>query len=356
MINQGQQMAGRKRRVGSGVTIRTVAAHAGVSAMTVSNVVNGRGNVGEATRQRVASAIKHLGYLPNSAARGLASPGSSRLGIIYTRPASAFVSAALVGAVIATTASGVQLLACDCADGGRADLEEAMQSLVDRGARGLLLLPPFAEMVSGHPILAALGVPVGTISTGRSLPDISTVRIDDRAAAEDLTRLLLRQGHRRIGFIGGPGSHSGSTSRREGFDRVLRLAGIEAVPSLYVEGDYTFEEGLRAADKILTMPDPPTAIFAANDETAAAAAWTAHRLGIRVPEDLAIVGFDDTPLAERTFPPLTAIHQPIGEMAQRASELVIMAMMQPVKVTGTQDVIVDYALVERQSTTPERST
>ena len=343
-------MRERKRQNGNGVTIRTVATRAGVSAMTVSNVINGSGRVSEATRHRVQLAIGDLEYRPNSAARGLASPHTSRLGIIYQRPTSAFVSAAVVGALERTSALGVQLLAGDSDHVEQHGPEEAMRSLVKQGAGALLLLPPFAEAVSGTPILGELGVPVGAISTGRSLPDILTVRIDERTAAQALTRLLISRGHHRIGFISGPPAHSGSVARREGHERELRAAGLPVAADLLVEGDYTFDSGLKCAMMLLDRTDPPSAIFAANDEMAAATAWIAHRLGIPMPDGLSLVGFDDTPLAERVFPPLTAVHQPIGDIARRASELLIKAMRRSGGRSHPCDVIVDHIVVERSST------
>ncbi|WP_267382392.1 MULTISPECIES: LacI family DNA-binding transcriptional regulator [unclassified Sphingomonas] len=343
-------MQERKRRDNGGATIRTVAAQADVSAMTVSNVINGTGKVSEPTRRRVELAIKQLDYQPNAAARGLANSRTSRLGIVYERPWSAFVSAALVGALEETSALGVQLLTYSSDDVERHGPEQAMRSLVKQGAGGLLLLPPFAEAMSGTPFLAKLGVPVGTISTGCSLPDILTVRIDERAAAQALTRLLIDHGHHRIGFITGPPTHSGSAPRRDGYERELRAAGLSILADLVAEGDYTFESGLRAAVTLLDRDDPPSAIFAANDEMAAATAWTALRLGIPVPDGLALVGFDDTPLAERVFPPLTAAHQPIGDMARRATDLLVGAMRRPDERQNPQDIIVGHTIVERKST------
>jgi LacI family transcriptional regulator len=318
--------------------------------MTVSNVINGTGKVSEPTRRRVELAIKQLDYQPNSAARGLANSRTSRLGVVYERPWSTFASAALVGILEETSALGVQLLTCNSDHVGRHGPEQAMRSLVKQGAGGLLLLPPFAEAMSGTPLLTELGVPVGTISTGRSFPDILTVRIDEQAAAQALTRLLIGHGHHRIGFIAGPPTHSGSAPRRIGYERELQAAGLPVSADLIAEGDYTFESGLRAAVTLLGRDDPPSAIFAANDEMAAATAWTAHRLGIPLPDRLSVVGFDDTPLAERVFPPLTAVHQPIGDMARQATVLLVGAMRRPDERQSPPDITVDHTIVERSST------
>jgi LacI family transcriptional regulator len=317
--------------------------------MTVSNVVNGTGKVGEATRRRVEAAIRETGYVPNTAARRLASPGSSRLGVLYTRPTSAFVSAALVGAVTGTSRNGVQLIAQDCGDAGLEELATLMRTLVAHGTAGLLLLPPFAEIVSGDRIVAELGMPLATISTGTALPDISTIRVDEQAAAKAVTTLLLKRGHRRIGFVEGPPSHSGSLARKRGFAAVMAQRGIDLPADFVIAGDYNFASGMSAADQLLTLPERPTAIFACNDEMAAGVAWTAHRLGIAIPDELAIAGFDDSPLAERVFPPLTAVHQPVAEMAERAAELLSVAM----RSSGPfrpEDELFAFELIERGST------
>jgi LacI family transcriptional regulator len=317
--------------------------------MTVSNVVNGTGKVGEATRRRVEAAIRETGYVPNTAARRLASPGSSRLGVLYTRPSSAFVSAALVGTVTGTSRDCVQLIARDCGDAGPEELATLMRALVAHGAAGLFLLPPFAEMASGRPIAAELGIPLATISTGSALPDILTVRIDEQAAAEAVTTLLLDRGHRRIGFVEGPASHSGSLARRRGFVAAMERRSIAISPDLVIAGDYDFASGMSAAERLLASPQRPTAIFACNDEMAAGVAWTAHRLGISIPDELAIAGFDDSPLAERVFPPLTAVHQPVAEMAERAAGLLSDAM----RSSGPfrpDDELFAFELIERGST------
>lgn len=347
-------MPGTNRRSGTGLTIRTVAAHAGVSAMTVSNVMNNRGNVGEPTRRRVEAAISELGYLPNMAARGLASPGASRMGVLYARPSSAFVSTILVNALLATSARGVQLLAIDCEDATEEGLIHRLRELVRTGATSFLLLPPFAEALSGTPIIAQLACPFGAISTGRALADMLTMRIDEYAATQSLTQLLLARGHRRIGFIAGPPSHSGSRARRDGFLAAMGEARVAVSADLLVEGDYNFASGLAAASQLLALEERPTAIFAANDEMAAAAAWTAHRLGIAMPEQLALAGFDDSPIAARVFPSLTAVQQPIEEMTRRLTEALIDAMSSPSDGPRAQDTVVEFALIERESTLKQR--
>lgn len=336
------------RRRGHAVTMAAVAARAGVSAMTVSNVINDTGRVAEATRRRVRAAIEALGYTPDPAARHLASAGATRMGVIYHRSQSQFIADALVSALDTASARGVQLLVRDCGERDIAEIEAGLHALVRQGARSLLLLPPFAELVSGRPIVAELALPVAAIGTGRALGDMATVRIDDRAAARAMTDLLLDQGHRRIGFIAGPPSHSGAVARREGFVLALRGRGLAPDPALIAEGDYEFASGLVGAAALLDRPDRPSAIFASNDEMAAAVAWVAHSRGLVLPRDLAIAGFDDAPIATRVFPALTAIRQPVAAIAARAAELLIAAMRDG--APPPRDELVPFELIVRQST------
>jgi LacI family transcriptional regulator len=316
--------------------------------MTVSNVINDTGRVAEATRRRVRAAIAELGYTPDPAAKRLASAGATRMGVIYRRSRSEFVADALVSTLDAASARGVQLFVHDCGETDVAEIEAGLRTLVRQGAQSLLLLPPFAELVSGRPIVAELALPIAAIGTGRALGDMATVRIDDRAAARAMTDFLLDQGHRRIGFIAGPPSHSGAIARREGFALALHGRGLSPDPALIAGGDYNFDSGLAAAATLLDRRERPTAVFASNDEMAAAVAWIAHSRGLTLPQDLAIAGFDDAPIATRVFPALTAIRQPIATIAARATELLIGAMR--AGAMPRHDVLVDFELVARQST------
>lgn len=336
------------RRRGSEVTIRAVAEHAGVSAMTVSNVLNGTGKASEATRTRVRAAIEALGYRPNAAARALASPGASRIGIVYANPQNAFLSAMLVGALHATAKLGAQLMVEHC---GQADYEaiaQSLRSLVRSGANALLLPPPYSEIVAGQPILDELGVPVAAIAPGRPMPGLITVRVDDRAAARAMTDLLVARGHRRIGFIAGPESHSSTAARREGYRDSLRAHGLPDDPALIVGGEFTFESGLEAAGTLLDLPHPPSAIFACSDDLAAAVISVGARRDLRIPQDLAVAGFDDTPIAIKVWPTLTTVRQPIAAMAESAA----FALAASLRGNGeaAQDRVVAFEIVERAST------
>ena len=170
--------------------------------------------------------------------------------------------------------------------------------------------------------------------------------MDDRQAAIDMTEHLIGRGHRRIGFVSGPGSYAASRARREGFQAAMANHGLEVDPALIVEGDFTFDSGRRAGGSLLAAPDRPTAIFASNDDMALGVLNAAAALGIPTPAGLAVCGFDDTPSAMLSTPPLTTIRQPVTEMAAAATRLLLPG------VSGSRDPSepVGYALVERLST------
>ena len=327
------------------MTIQAVGDHAGVSAMTVSNVINGTGKVGAATRERVRAAVATLGYSPNMAARGLASADAIRIGLIYDEPQSPFVSAMLVGALNVTSARGMQLLIRRLTEHREEAAHVCARGLVRSGASAILLMPPFAEMLSGRAIVGELAVPLAAIGTGSALPDFLTVRIDDRAAACAATELLIRQGHRRIGFVAGPPGHSGSASRQAGYQAALRTHDIPIEPELQVPGTYLFDGGVTGGRQLLDLPIPPTAIFASNDDMAAGVISVARSRNVRIPDALAVVGFDDTPIARQVSPALTTIRQPITEMAERATDKLIAAVRNLTE--AARDTLLDFTLVER---------
>ncbi|WP_199553778.1 LacI family DNA-binding transcriptional regulator [Sandaracinobacteroides hominis] len=343
-------MARSQRSKSNIVTIRSVAERAGVSAMTVSNVVNSRGRVGEETAAAVRKAIEELGYTPNVAARNLASAAPTRVGLIYTNEQTPFLDSILVGVLKATTARGLQLIIRDSPSYAQADAENALRGLVYSGADALLLIPPYAEIVANTPRAVSGRLPAAAIATGRSMEGIFTVRIDNRRAIRDMVRLLVAKGHRRIGYIGGHAAHSDASERRVGFEEGLREAGISMAPELIFQGDFLYPSGEAAGSALLGLADRPTAIISANDDMAAGLIAQAHRMGLRLPDDLAVTGFDDTAPARRLWPPLTTIRQPVGEMAFRAAEMLIEALQSPRGEIVCRDVVIEHELIEREST------
>lgn len=337
----------RRPRDAARVTIKAVAAHAGVSAMTVSNVFNDTGKFSRETRDRVLASIALLGYVPNSAARRLVGATPARIGLLYAGVDSMFIDGVLAAAAVATAERGLQLMARKAE--GPEEALDVIRALQASGADGLLVLPPFDLALSGSAVFQAQGLVTAALATAAPLPDMFTVRIDNRAAARAVTELLIAGGRRRIAVIAGPADHSDSIERLAGCRDALAAHGLSLPGDMIIEGRFTFESGLTAAERLLALPKPPDAIVAANDDMAAAALWSAHRRGLVLPRDLAVTGFDDTLLATRVWPPLTTVRQPIDRMTARALDLLLDALRRPPGAIQPVDVLEAHHLVRRAS-------
>jgi LacI family transcriptional regulator len=316
-------MAKPSRRGRGAITIEDVARAAGVSAMTVSRVINRGENVRESTRAAVLEAVEQLNYSPNTAARSLAAGKATHIGLLYANPSAAYLSQFLIGALHAARSAGVHLVIESCESEDADEQAEVTRRFATSDVEGVILPPPLSE---SQPIMAeldSLGIPVVTVAMGAPREDSLNVRIDDRAAALEITRYLLDLGHRDIGFIKGHPNHIASQDRYQGFCDALTEAGIESDAAPVEQGYFSYRSGLIAGERLLARANPPTAIFASNDDMAAATMSVAHRRGMNVPDDLSIVGFDDTALATSVWPELTTVKQPIAAMAEAALELLI---------------------------------
>ena len=338
------------RRKGAASTIGDVARHAGVSAMTVSRVINDGPNVRDATRQRVIEAIRVLDYAPNQAARSLASAQSLKIGLLYNNPSAAYLSEVLLGGLDQSSKAGAQLVVEKCYPDAEA---EALDRLLSSGVDGVLLPAPLCDSAAILQWLDEAGLPGVAIASSQPDDSLSAIGIDDAAAARAMTLHLLDLGHRRIGFVHGPSDHASAALRRQGWLQALSERGIATDDSLIVQGSYTYHSGLDAADQLLSLPLPPTAIFASNDDMAAAAIAVAHRRGLDVPRDLTVVGFDDTALATTVWPPLTTIRQPVSDMSRQAVSILIdlIRRRSDEPSLGARELL-DFTLIQRQSDGP----
>jgi LacI family transcriptional regulator len=340
----------RKRR--GAVTIHDVARRAGVSPMTVSRVVNGEKNVRAATRASVMSAIRALNYAPNPAARTLAGAEGARIGLLYSNPSAAYLTEFLVGALDESSRKSAQIMLEKCEITSPAAERAAVRKLVASGAAGVILPPPLCESEDVLEELRQAGLAAVAVATGRFDSETSCVRINDFAAAQEMTNYLLGLGHRRIGFIRGHPNQTASAERERGFEVAMREAGLRVDKALSVQGYFSYRSGLDAAEELFTRKVTPTAVFASNDDMAAAVVSVAHRKGLDVPRDVSVVGFDDTSIATTIWPELTTIRQPITSMAEIALDLVVRAIRHQ-KKSGVRskpvDHLVTYSLVKRQS-------
>lgn len=340
------------RRKGHAVTIDAVASFANVSPMTVSRVVNGTGNVRESTRERVMRAVRELGYTPNLAASSLAAAQGTRIALIYTNPSGAYLRELLVGALRGATRTAAQLV-IDAWDEYDAEAERNAARALVKSVAGVILPPPLCESKVVVSELVRAGVPVVAIASGRFHDDVSCVRIDDFHASKEMTEYLIALGHRRIGYIKGNPNQTASALRFDGYRAALEQAGIPFDRNLVVQGYFTYRSGLDAAEKLLERKQPPTAIFASNDDMAAAVVSVAHRRGLDVPRDLSVVGYDDTSAATTVWPELTTIHQPVAEMADSAIDVLLRSIRRKENDTRKMiDHVVAHQLVKRDSVAP----
>lgn len=335
-----------------GATIIDVAKRAGVSPMTVSRVINSGSGVREATRNAVEQAILDLNYTPNLAARKLVTSSEVRIGIVYSNPSAAFMSEFLVGIFEEASAKGAHLYLAPGRD-GKAPQPDVIDTMISAGLAGVILAPPLGESVVIRKHIRAASLPMAVVG-GRTGGETICVRIDDRKAAYDMTRHLLTIGHRRIGFILGNPDQSASADRLGGFHDAIRE--VEGAESIVVQGDFGYPSGLTAGEHLLDTPIPPTAIFASSDDMAAAVVSVAHRRHLDVPQDLTVVGFDDTTAAVTLWPPLTTIHQPVRDMAAMALDLLMQDLRSGTAnpITSREHVL-DHRIVERLSAAAPRS-
>jgi LacI family transcriptional regulator len=340
------------RRQRNAPTISDVAAAAGVSPMTVSRVINGEPNVRERTRELVSEVIRKLNYSPSAAARSLAGGDELRIGLLYSNPSSAYLSEFLVGSLDQASRSNVQLIVEKC------DEDALEQSVIDHLVQGrvdgIVLPPPLCDATAVLAAVAEHDIPAVAVATGRPIDTMAAVSIDDRRAAFEMTRHLIGLGHRRVGFIIGNPNQTASVERLGGYRAALAETGLDEDAGLIVQGLFTYRSGLDAAEQLLALAEPPTAIFASNDDMAAAAVAVAHRRGLDVPRDLTVCGFDDTALATTIWPELTTIRQPIVEMSRTAVELLVREIRDRKngKSGPPQHLVLDFDLVRRQSDAP----
>lgn len=329
------------------IRIEDVAAAAGVSMKTVSRVLNHEPNVRDEMRERVLQAVQKLQYKPNPSARSLAGQRSYGVALVYNNPSRNYLMEIQVGMLEACHASHYNLLLAPIGDGGSRERADDLQSLFQNfGPDGVVLIPPLTDdkLITGF--LEEQGVPFACIAPKHPAGRIG-VMMDETAAVLELMQSLVAMGHRRIGHIKGPSAHGACQWRLAGYRQGLKDAGIAADPALIVEGAFSFESGVVAANQLLDLPEPPTAIFAANDDMAAGVIRAAGERGIAVPGQLSVCGFDDTPISRHIFPALTTIRQPTSEMGRLATLELLARIRSPQEGRMVQ---VQHALVAREST------
>lgn len=337
-------------------TIFNVAELAGVSIKTVSRVVNREPNVRASTKERVEKAIAELNYRPDQSARNLASQKSNLIGLIYDDPdayelpSSGYIVNMQQGALRACRSARSELLIHPC-NFRKKDVGLQLKSLIeDARPAGIILAAPLSNVPGIVRAIEETGTPCVRISPGSGNGKHYSVATNDREVCAEMTRYIASLGHKRIAFITGDPTHKAVTRRLDGYRDGLEQSGLTFSETLVVAGDNSIGSGEAGAEQLLTSKNRPTAIFAANDDMAAGVIRVADRLGIDVPGQLSVAGFDDIVLARQIYPALTTITQPLAEMTERAATILIQGRSDDESATGTE--IVPATMQIRESTGP----
>ena len=300
------------------IRIQDVARAANVSVSTVSRVLNGKYGVAPDTYQRVRKIIDELGYSSSLAARSMRGR-TNVIGVLTFILSLPFNTAVIRGIEEGAQAHGYDLLVYTCYRGNHKDepgLEhKAVAQLNGTIVDGMIVITPTTVNIpNSHPL-----VTIEPAGEGH----YPSVLANNRVATRDAIHYLIQLGHRRIGFLGGDPVLLSARQRRQGYEDALRQAGLPIEPELFVDGNYLRDEAMRAATKLLSLPERPTAIMAANDESAFGVLEIAKQKRIRVPQDLSLIGFDNVPESIYTSPPLTTVDQNLVGLGRRASDLVV---------------------------------
>ncbi len=302
------------------VTIQDVARVAGVSVSTVSRVLNDKDDVAPETYQKVREVIADLGYTSSLAARSMRSRRTNVIGLIVPDVDDSFSIQVMKGVNRAITALDYDLIIYTSGSikkQSAAQREQYFVSLLNGSITdGLIIVTPTATSFS-------TAAPVVAVDPNTVCPDCLAVIATNHAGAVAAMEYLIDLGHRRIGFIGGRPDLQCAQRRLQGYKDALRGARIALDPDLVAVGDFTTERGRECAWQLLSLPEPPTAILAANDQSAIGAIEAAREMGLRVPEDLSVVGFDNIPEAVYVNPALTTVDQFIDRMGYVAVEMLI---------------------------------
>lgn len=342
-------------RVGKqAITIDDVAKAAGVARVTVSRVLNNVANVRPETRERVRSAVEALGYSVNQQARALASGSGREIMLVHVHdperePNSYYHAGLELGALRACSSLGLDLVT-RAIDPRAENPSRLLSSFVERERPfGVILSPPLSDDVELLTAARLAGVRVVAIAAGeRARTIVSAVGIDERRAGREIGNHLISLGHRQLGFLKGPPDHRAAALRYDGFLDALRAAGVTDEPWSAI-GDFTFRSGVDAAETLLRDRARVTALACANDDMAAGAMLALHRAGLELPSAMSVTGFDDTPMSEIVWPPLTTVRQPIQFFAERAVQLLADGLNDhPIAPFEA----IEHRLVVRESTAP----
>lgn len=337
------------------ITINDIARMSGVSKKTVSRVINKSPSVGEKTRSDIEKIIKETGFVPNPQAQALAFRRSFLIALVYDNPSPQYIANIQRGVLKALEETRFQLVLRPC-DRAQPDYHDNILSFVQQhNPFGLIFVPSVSEDTALSQKLNDKNCHfVRVASQDLGDPD-RQIKTADAEGAKLAARHLAQLGHSKIGHIHGPELFKSTHERREGFMTGLAEFGLTLDPTLTTEGAYTFDSGVKCATTLLHSKNRPTAIFAGNDEMAVGVYFAARKAGLRIPEDLSVVGFDDTPIVSRVWPPMTSVRFPIRDLGFDIAKLLIDSDKRSPDNQCDTPQIMDLDLIIRESTRPPRS-
>ena len=308
---------------GKVATINDIARLSGVSKKTVSRIINQSPLVRQDTREKVQALMREVGYVPDPLARGLAFRRSFLIGMVYDNPTAQYIVNMQYGALDAMRDSGFELVVHPCESRSPGYIEGVRLFVQQQRLHGVILVPRASEDQELADMLGEIGCRYVRIAAVALDETSRMVVTHDREGAGETADYLHALGHRDIALVTGPRSYRSAIERTAGFVEALARHGLELPKTRIVEAGYTFESGVAAAEQLLSGNRRPTAIFCGNDEMAAGVYKVALRAGIAIPQQLSVIGFDDSPLASRLWPALTSVRLPIRDMGRIAAGMLL---------------------------------
>ncbi|WP_409304223.1 LacI family DNA-binding transcriptional regulator [Peribacillus sp. SCS-155] len=332
-------------------TIKDVAKKANVSIATVSRILNNQTGFSEKTKKKVLQVIEELGYHPNAVARGLVNKRTHTIGVLVPALSSMFVTGVLSGIEKAANEAGSSIIVCHTESKGGKTMNY-LQLLNEKRIDGIIFT---SEILKDeyYEFISKMGIPMVLLATKSPKHSVPYVKVDDLRAAYTATEYLLKKGHTKIGMISGDEQDIiAGIPRIEGFKNALEDYGITADDNNIVTSrGFGFFDGVEGSKKLLQQSPDITAIFAASDEIAIGALSSAYQMGIKVPDELSIMGYDNLSLAEMSIPPLTTVAQPLVEMGEKAAKMVFTMLDSDQQV---ESIIMPHEVVERVSVKEKR--
>jgi LacI family transcriptional regulator len=333
-------------------TINDVARIAQVSKKTVSRVINRSPFVKSETRDKINEVIEQLGFSPDPQARGLAFRRSFLIGHIYDNPNPSYIVNVQQGILDALYDSSFELVVRP-ADRRSPTFLSDMRAFVERQKLfGVIAMPSMSEDDDLFALMRELDCPYVRVAAVKLDEPGRMILVQDHEGAAEAARYVAELGHERVAFISGPPTFRSSEVRGGGFAAGLKSQGLTLDPRYVRQGAYTFESGLECGESLLSMKERPTAIFCGNDEMAAGVYRAAHAAGLEIPTDLTVIGFDDSPLTQRLWPPLSSVRLPLRDMGRMAAERLLNPEAQESEDDSDPLTVLHPTLIHRESSAP----